>query len=518
MTLRSMLSVCVVLVVASPAFAKRGWTYAITPAIKQSQAICVARVEAMGSGRTRMTLQVEQILKGDLPERADVAITRGGKPTSISLQIGKQYLVFLFEGNVIRFPIGPLEINRGKVRCSYNAVITWEPLDETLKYIRDLVTPDMAQLIEEARTGDVKVRIYSLRILGHLGSEKAKAGLPAIVEAIQDQDDFVRDKGIWAAGEFGPGAKDAVPALIQILRDRLNGYFNAAQALGKIGLDAEPALPELIRLLKDGPIYAAMGLGGIRSEEAVPALIEALGSTSGQGAQWCAWALGQLGPRARAAIPALLVALKDGEDSTRRSAASALGQIGDKTAAPGLIDALRDEHLWPRGEAARSLGLLGAKEAVPALRKALEEERGGAREEMEEALETIESIKELSNERVQPTGKLVVQPKLLHISSRVDGSGRIVFTPESVRYEHKHWGRPNRVLFDGEPWTKLGRTPTPWDDFGRRLDLSKAWIVKRKGRDVIALEHTPDGFDIYLCDSPNGGADYAVTIAIPRRK
>jgi hypothetical protein len=30
-------------------------------------------------------------------------------------------------------------------------------------------------------------------------------------------------------------------------------------------------------------------------------------------------------------------------------------------------------------------------------------------------------------------------------------------------------------------------------DFGDRLDLSKARIVKRKGRDVIALEHTPDG-------------------------
>jgi hypothetical protein len=113
---------------------------------------------------------------------------------------------------------------------------------------------------------------------------------------------------------------------------------------------------------------------------------------------------------------------------------------------------------------------------------------------------------------------VAAQPKLLHISSRIDGSGRIVFTPESVRYEHKHWGRPNHVLFDGEPWTKLDRTPASWRDFGKRLDLSKAWIVKRQGRDVIAMEPTPDGFDLYLCDSPNGGAEYAVTIAIPRRR
>ena len=113
---------------------------------------------------------------------------------------------------------------------------------------------------------------------------------------------------------------------------------------------------------------------------------------------------------------------------------------------------------------------------------------------------------------------MAAQPKLLHISGRVDGSGRIIFTPQSVHYEHKHWRRPNHVLFDGEPWTKLDQTPVPWRDFGDRLDLSKARIVKRKGRDVIALEHTPDGFDLYLSDSPNGGADYAVTLAIPRRK
>jgi len=110
------------------------------------------------------------------------------------------------------------------------------------------------------------------------------------------------------------------------------------------------------------------------------------------------------------------------------------------------------------------------------------------------------------------------QPKLLRISARCDGSGRIIFTRDRVHYEHKHWARPTEVIFDGEPWTKLDRTPAPWRDFADRVDLTKAWIVKRKGRDVIALEKTPDGFDLYLCDSPNGAAKYAVTIAIPRRK
>ena len=110
------------------------------------------------------------------------------------------------------------------------------------------------------------------------------------------------------------------------------------------------------------------------------------------------------------------------------------------------------------------------------------------------------------------------QPKLVRISATVDGSGRLIFTRSGVKYEHKHWGRPTAVQFDGEPWTNLGVTPPPWTDSVHRLDLTKATIVKRQGRDSISLENTPDGFDLYLCDSPNGAGHYEVTIAIPRRR
>ncbi|MDA0281887.1 MAG: hypothetical protein O3B86_00915 [Planctomycetota bacterium] len=112
---------------------------------------------------------------------------------------------------------------------------------------------------------------------------------------------------------------------------------------------------------------------------------------------------------------------------------------------------------------------------------------------------------------------VAAQPKLLRISSWCDGSGKIVFASDSVRYEHRHWDVLRKVLFDGEPWTNLQQTPIAWTDLGPSLDLTRAWIVDRHGRDVIALERTADGFDLYLSDSPNGGADYSVTIAIPRR-
>jgi hypothetical protein len=108
--------------------------------------------------------------------------------------------------------------------------------------------------------------------------------------------------------------------------------------------------------------------------------------------------------------------------------------------------------------------------------------------------------------------------KLLCLTANVDGSGRFIFTRDSAHYEHKHWSPPVDVALNGEAWSDLARTPASWSEFCRGLDLSRARIVKREGRDIAALEPTSAGFDLYLDDSPNGSADYAVTIAIPRRK
>lgn len=106
---------------------------------------------------------------------------------------------------------------------------------------------------------------------------------------------------------------------------------------------------------------------------------------------------------------------------------------------------------------------------------------------------------------------------LIRISASVDGSERFVFTPRHVDHEHKFWSGPTDITFNGEPWTDLDHAPPGWRDLSRDLDLSRAWIVKRHGRDVVTLERTTKGFDLYLCDSPNGPAHYDVTIAVPRR-
>lgn len=106
---------------------------------------------------------------------------------------------------------------------------------------------------------------------------------------------------------------------------------------------------------------------------------------------------------------------------------------------------------------------------------------------------------------------------LIRITANVDGSDRFFFAPDNVRWEHKFWGNPTDVTFDGQPWTDLNHAPAGWRDLARPLDLRGAWIVHSQGRDVVALGRTSDGFELSLCDSPGGADYYEVTIAVPLR-
>lgn len=107
--------------------------------------------------------------------------------------------------------------------------------------------------------------------------------------------------------------------------------------------------------------------------------------------------------------------------------------------------------------------------------------------------------------------------KLLTISAVIDGSDRFIFTTNTVRLEHLRFNAPTDVVFDGEPWTDLTNPPARWAAIAPTLALSRAKIVQRRGRDVVALEHTEQGFDLYYSDTLSGATPYVVTIAIPQK-
>ena len=108
-----------------------------------------------------------------------------------------------------------------------------------------------------------------------------------------------------ALGGVGPGAAEAIPALIQALGGDVSVRVRsaAARALGEIGPEAA---------------------------ETVPALIQALGDENYVVRSAAAEALGSIGPGAVEAVPALVEALEDETWSVRRSAAASLKAITEK--------------------------------------------------------------------------------------------------------------------------------------------------------------------------------------------
>jgi hypothetical protein len=109
------------------------------------------------------------------------------------------------------------------------------------------------------------------------------------------------------------------------------------------------------------------------------------------------------------------------------------------------------------------------------------------------------------------------QEEVISFSATIDGSERFVFTPGLVRHEHGQWSGPVNVVFHGVPWDDLSQSPQGWPDLAQDLNLRHARIVAREGRDVVALELTPEGFDLLFADTQMGAGNYVVTIAIPRK-
>jgi hypothetical protein len=120
-----------------------------------------------------------------------------------------------------------------------------------------------------------------------------------------------RTRAAYDLGMFGPCAKGAAPALLEIL-DRKDDLLcsAAASALGRIQADPEAVIPALMKSLIDGKGHA-------RTE-----VVEALG---------------EYGPRAKAAVPVLEKLLKErGSKDLMKALPRALKEIGpEAAAAPG---------------------------------------------------------------------------------------------------------------------------------------------------------------------------------------
>jgi HEAT repeat protein len=223
----------------------------------------------------------------------------------------------------------------------------------------------------------------------------SKDEVATLVKQLKDKSPAVRSKAARALENLDPAAKDAVPVLIEALKEKddVTVLPVAAKALGRLGSAAVPALTEALEV-KDGRLqaYAAMALKqiGPDAKPAVPALIEVVKKYK-EPAQLAKLqaiaALGKIGSGAKEAVPILIDVTKEKPPTSaaRLAAVTALGQIGPeaKAAVPTLIDLLGEEETKAgpiRLEAARALGLIGSaagEEAISALVALLDNKKLG---------------------------------------------------------------------------------------------------------------------------------------------
>jgi hypothetical protein len=168
--------------------------------------------------------------------------------------------------------------------------------------------------------------------MANLGPE-AKQAVPTLIEALKDKDHEVVGNAMYALAQIGPEAKPARVALIGLMKHENAGVRGgAANVLGSIGVNDQAVILPLIMLLKDrdenvrGAAVRALGIIGPGAAAAVPALIERLKEQelSYDSRMAVSSALANIGP---AALPALVEAMKLKNKAVRAGAADALGGI-----------------------------------------------------------------------------------------------------------------------------------------------------------------------------------------------
>lgn len=115
--------------------------------------------------------------------------------------------------------------------------------------IVEAAKPAIPALLEELRDQNDDLRLNALRTLISIGPEKQ--GVRAVSRLLQDKDFNTRREAFSYLQSLGPDSKEAVPALIAVLKAPIDGFTRAAVVtLAKIGPDAKEAVPELTRLLR----------------------------------------------------------------------------------------------------------------------------------------------------------------------------------------------------------------------------------------------------------------------------
>jgi HEAT repeat protein len=146
--------------------------------------------------------------------------------------------------------------------------------------------PGLDALVKALKDEDVFVRKFSALALGGIGGE-VKGVVPALAGALKDRDKRVVQAAAEALGKTGTAG---VKPLTEVVKNKSldhNTRLKAVQALGQVGKGAKEAVPALVDVVKDGgrrndpnvltlrtEAVNALGNMGPAAEEAVKTLEE----------------------------------------------------------------------------------------------------------------------------------------------------------------------------------------------------------------------------------------------------
>ena len=221
----------------------------------------------------------------------------------------------------------------GSVEEKISAVLELGRLSSNANF----VIPELLYSLKNDESHDVRMEI--IRALERIGGQANKT-VPALIEALGDNDWQIRWAAAGALTSFGKKSAMAVPELINLLRDKNEYVKNAAiSTLGKMGPISVAAMMDEL----EKPVDFA-------KDQVYMHII-------------CTRALGALGAKAMIAVPMLVKNSQNKNEVVRLESVIALRKIGGDDAMPGEIGWLAepDEMIWPKGSQAEGNFLMFAE-------------------------------------------------------------------------------------------------------------------------------------------------------------
>lgn len=117
----------------------------------------------------------------------------------------------------------------------------------------DPLPPRIQRLAEQLVHENVDLRDQAMEQLGELG-QSSQLARSVLIKAMQHSDPLIRELGLRGLGHSGSAAKDALPAVLEVLNSdaRPTNRHVAVKVLGQIGPAADQAVERLIEIARGG--------------------------------------------------------------------------------------------------------------------------------------------------------------------------------------------------------------------------------------------------------------------------